>query len=70
MSEVYEMTSTTNEDVNVLSIDFTFVSEVDKDKAIELVDKLFMLGGGKTMTDIIDYKPTFFTKSRWLEEGE
>tara|TARA_R100000458_G_scaffold48957_1_gene48304 strand:+ start:273 stop:494 length:222 start_codon:yes stop_codon:yes gene_type:complete len=70
MSEVYEMYSTDNNDVNVLTVDFTFNSEVDKDSAIALVDKLFMLGGGKTMTDIIDHKPTFFVKSRWSKEEE
>ena len=73
MKEPYVMISTGNEDTNVLTIDFTFSSEVDKDSAVACIDKLVSMldnSTDATAKELIDHKPTFFTKSRWLEEGE
>lgn len=73
MSEVYEMISTTNEDVNVLTVDYTFGSEVSKDDAIVLIDYLVTLLDESTdsiAVELIDHKPTFFTKSRWSKDEE
>lgn len=73
MSEVYEMISTTNEDVNVLTVDYTFSSEVSKDDAIACIDKLVSMldnSTDATAKELIDHKPTFFTKSRWSKEEE
>lgn len=73
MSEVYEMISTTNEDVNVLTVDYTFGSEVSKDDAIILIDYLVTLLDESTDSvaiELIDHKPTFFVKSRWSKEEE
>jgi len=73
MSEVYEMYSTDNNDVNVLTVDFTFSTEVGKDDAIILVDYLVTLLDESTDSiaiELLDHKPTFFVKSRWSKEED
>ena len=75
MKEPYEMISTGNEDTNVLTIDFTFTSEVDKDSAVACIDKLVSMlddSTDATAKELLDHKPTFFVKSRWnaIEESE
>lgn len=73
MSEVYEMYSTDNNDVNVLTIDFTFSTEVGKDEATILIDRMVMMidsSTDSTAKELLDHKPTFFVKSRWSKEEE
>jgi hypothetical protein len=75
MKEPYEMLSTGNEDTNVLTIDFTFTSEVDKDSAVACIDKLVSMlddSTDATAKELLDHKPTFFVTSRWnaIEESE
>ena len=73
MNEPYVMISTGNEDTNVLTIDFTFTSEVDKDSAVACIDKLVSMlddSTDATAKELLDHKPTFFTKSRWSSEEQ
>jgi transposase len=73
MSEVYEMISTTNDDVNVLTVDFTFSSEVDKNSAVACIDNMVSMlddSTDATAKEMYDHMPTFFTKSRWSKDEE
>tara|TARA_R100000742_G_C4279064_1_gene102808 strand:+ start:2777 stop:3010 length:234 start_codon:yes stop_codon:yes gene_type:complete len=73
MSEVYEMYSTDNNDVNVLTVDFTFSTEIGKDEAILLIDSMVSMldnSTDSTAKELLDHKPTFFVKSRWSKEEE
>ena len=73
MNKVYEMFSTGNEDVNVLTVDFTFSNEVGKDEAIQLIDSMVSMlddSTNSTAKELLDHMPTFFVKSRWSKEEE
>ena len=73
MREAYEMYSTDNNDVNVLTVDFTFSTEVGKDEAIILIDSMVSMldnSTDSTAKELLDHKPTFFVKSRWSKEEE
>jgi len=65
MSDVYEMQSTSNDDTNILTVDFTFESSVKKAKAIEQIDKLVSLADNNDDIQFIDHQPKFFEVSRW-----
>lgn len=73
MNKVYEMFSTGNDDVNVLTVDFTFSNEVGKDEAIQLIDSMVSMlddSTNSTAKELLDHMPTFFVKSRWSKEEE
>jgi hypothetical protein len=73
MNKVYEMYSTGNDDVNVLTVDFTFSNEVGKDEAIQLIDSMVSMlddSTNSTAKELLDHMPTFFVKSRWSKEEE
>jgi|TARA_B100000035_G_scaffold62862_1_gene50900 hypothetical protein len=71
VSEVYELINTGNEDINKLTVDFSFMSRIKKKDAIEQIDKLVSLADDNNEIQLIDHKPTFWEKSRWSDvEGE
>ena len=73
MKEPYEMISTSNEDTNVLTIDFTFTSEVDKDSAVACIDKLVSMlddSTDATAKEFVSHKPTLFAVSQFKEVND
>jgi hypothetical protein len=65
MSDVYELQSTSNDDTNILTVDFIFESSVKKAKAIEQIDKLVSLADNNDDIKFINHQPQFFEVSRW-----
>lgn len=70
VSDVYEMMNTSNDDTNILTVDFSFESSVKKAKAIEQIDKLVSLADDNDDIQFIDHQPTFFEVSRWTYDME
>jgi hypothetical protein len=64
MSEVYEFVDNSNKvDENVLAVDFHFDSDVTKEQAIKMVDRICKGIG-------IRYTPTIFAISKWKENDD
>jgi hypothetical protein len=67
VSEVYELINTGNDDINKLTVDFSFMSRIKKKSAIEQIDKLVSLADDNNEIQLINHKPTFWEKSRWSD---
>lgn len=62
MSEPYEMISTTEKD-NLLTVDFAFTNEVDKQEAVQLIDNLVSMLDDSTdavAKELLYHKPTYW----------
>ena len=67
---VDDLTSTSNEDVNKLTVDFSFMSKIKKVDAIAQIDKLVSLADDNADIKLIDHNPTFWEKSQWYDADE
>ena len=70
MSEIYEITNTSNEDVNKLTVDFTFSPEVSKEDAVALIEELISLADNnmiklKAKVQLMDHEPRFWEISQF-----
>lgn len=67
MSEVYEyVDDNLKVDENCLTVDFYFTSDVNKEKAVALVDNI--MSNVKDYSELLSHRPAIFTKSPFVSE--
>jgi len=71
VSDVYEFVDHSNKvDENVLAVDFHFSSDVTKEQAIEMVDKILLSNRDNSTAEMTGYTPTIFAISKWKETDD
>jgi len=65
MSDVYEIVSTSSEDANKLTVDFTFSSDVSKEDAVAQIDSLVSLADDNAEIEFVDHEPKFWEISQF-----
>lgn len=65
MSEIYEILNTSNEDVNKLTVDFTFSPEVSKEDAVAQIDELISLADNNAEIQFMEHEPRFWEISQF-----